>query len=210
MAMTLGAIDSYSAIPYALPSGSDQGRMPEEGIQGADKDSGQGPRSADSAAFSTSAKEAARKSKPSTGTTDSKDLSPKEQEEIEKLKKRDAEVRAHERAHIAAGGQYVRGGATYKLKMGPDGHEYADGGEVSIDRNPVRGDPDATIRKFQTIKRAALAPANPSAQDYSVAASAEAAAVQAYQEKLKNLLKKVGSGSESQTPSKGSNLDMVA
>ena len=93
-----------------------------------------------------------------------------EKKEVEQLKKRDGEVRNHERAHIAAGGPYVRGGASYEMKQGPDGRSYAVGGEVSIDVSPVKGDPDATIRKMQTVRRAALAPADPSPQDRAVAA----------------------------------------
>jgi len=40
------------------------------------------------------------------------ELSEGEQREVDQLEKRDAEVKAHEAAHIAAGGQYVNGGAT--------------------------------------------------------------------------------------------------
>jgi len=46
------------------------------------------------------------------------------------------------------------------------------GGEVSIDSSPVSGNPGATIRKAQVVRKAALAPSNPSAQDRKVAASA--------------------------------------
>jgi hypothetical protein len=49
---------------------------------------------------------------------------------------------------------------------------YAVGGEVSIDTSPVKGDPQATIAKMEAIKRAALAPADPSGQDRSVASEA--------------------------------------
>ncbi len=96
----------------------------------------------------------------------------KEQREIDRLEKQDREVRSHEAAHVAAGGHYVRGGASFKFETGPDGKRYASGGEVSIDTSPVRGDPEATIRKMQAVRRAALAPANPSGQDRSVAAKA--------------------------------------
>ena len=59
------------------------------------------------------------------------------------------------------------------LKLGPDGNRYAIGGEVSIDVAPVDGDPEATIAKMEIVKAAALAPAEPSAQDRKVAAIAE-------------------------------------
>ncbi len=91
---------------------------------------------------------------------------------VEKLKARDREVRAHEQAHTSAAGPYARGGASFSYQTGPDGRRYAVGGEVSIDASPVPDDPEATIRKAQVVRSAALAPANPSAQDRSVAAAA--------------------------------------
>lgn len=104
--------------------------------------------------------------------TDNK-LSEEELRQVEKLRQRDQEVRAHEQAHIAAGGQYVRGGANFEYQRGPDGKLYAVGGEVSIDVSPIPNNPSATIRKMETVVRAALAPSQPSAQDYQVAARAQ-------------------------------------
>lgn len=98
------------------------------------------------------------------------------------LKKRDTEVRAHEQAHVAAGGQYVRGGANLEYTTGPDGRKYAVGGEVAIDTSPVPDDPRVTILKMATIKRAALAPAQPSSQDRAIAATADRTAMQARRE----------------------------
>ncbi len=100
------------------------------------------------------------------------ELTEDEKKQVQDLKARDAEVRAHERAHSQAGGQYVRGGASYTYQTGPDGKRYAIGGEVSIDTSEVPDDPEATIRKAQTVRRAALAPAQPSTQDQRVAAQA--------------------------------------
>lgn len=100
------------------------------------------------------------------------ELTPEEQQQVEELKVRDAEVRAHEQQHIAAGGQYVTGGPTYTYQTGPDGQQYAIGGEVSIDVSEVSGDPQATIQKMQAVAAAAMAPAEPSGQDHKVAAAA--------------------------------------
>ena len=105
-------------------------------------------------------------------STEGKTLTEEEQKQVDELKARDAEVKAHEQAHIAAGGSYVRGGASYDYQTGPDGKKYAVGGEVSIDTSPVEGDPQATINKAQVILKAALAPAEPSGQDKSVASQA--------------------------------------
>ncbi len=108
-----------------------------------------------------------------------------EQAETAKLQKRDQEVRTHEQAHLAAAGGLAKGGTTFSFQRGPDGKQYAVGGEVNIDISPVSGNPKATIQKAQQIRTAALAPANPSAQDRAVAASATALEAQAQQE-LKN------------------------
>jgi hypothetical protein len=100
-------------------------------------------------------------------------LSDAEAKQLAELKARDRDVKAHEAAHKAAGGQYA-GSASFSYQSGPDGHQYAIGGEVPIDAGAIAGDPDATIRKMEQVRAAALAPAEPSAQDRSVAAMATA------------------------------------
>ena len=80
------------------------------------------------------------------------ELSEKEKALVEQLKKIDAEVREHERAHKAAAGSYANGSAIYKYKVGPDGRRYAIAGEVRIDTSPIRGNPEATIAKMRRIK----------------------------------------------------------
>ncbi|MEK9629437.1 MAG: putative metalloprotease CJM1_0395 family protein [Nitrospinota bacterium] len=109
-------------------------------------------------------------------------LTEEERRIVNELKARDAEVRAHEQAHVAAAGPYANGGPTYEYQTGPDGRQYAVGGEVSIDTSPVPGNPEATVRKAQTVKRAALAPREPSAQDRQVAAQAAQLEAQARKE----------------------------
>lgn len=91
-------------------------------------------------------------------------------QQIRELESRDAEVRAHELAHAAVGGQYA-GAPSYQYETGPNGKKYAVSGEVSIDVSPERN-PEDTISKMQTVRAAALAPAEPSAQDRKVAAEA--------------------------------------
>ncbi|WP_053084515.1 putative metalloprotease CJM1_0395 family protein [Catenovulum maritimum] len=101
-----------------------------------------------------------------------------EQAQIEQLKERDKEVKAHEQAHANIGGQYA-GTPSYEYQRGPDGQSYAVGGEVKIDVSTVAGDPEATIRKMEQVQRAALAPAEPSNADRSVAAEAATKAQEA-------------------------------
>lgn len=105
--------------------------------------------------------------------TASEGMSNEEQRVLAELKARDQEVRAHENAHRAAGGDLVRGGS-YDYQQGPDGKRYAIGGDVQIDTTPVAGDPRATAEKMAQVIRAALAPAEPSPTDLAVAAQATA------------------------------------
>lgn len=114
-------------------------------------------------------------------TSASRDLTEEEQKEVQELKIRDQEVRTHESAHKTAGGPYA-GSISFETQTGPDGREYAIGGETQIDASPIPGKPDATIRKMDIVIRAALAPAEPSSQDYAVARAAQQARIAAQKE----------------------------
>jgi hypothetical protein len=105
------------------------------------------------------------------GKRDATGLSEGERKQLKELKTRDAEVRNHENAHQSAGGQFA-GSPSYTYQAGPDGKRYAIGGEVSIDVSPEK-DPAATIAKMESVRRAATAPAEPSPQDFKVAAAAQ-------------------------------------
>ncbi|QEY58040.1 hypothetical protein FXF61_02065 [Pseudomonas sp. C27(2019)] len=105
-------------------------------------------------------------------------LLPEQIKQVEQLKVRDREVRAHEMAHLAAAGGLATSGASYTYQLGPDGARYAVGGEVKIDTSSGNN-PEETIRKAQAIRAAALAPAEPSGQDHAVAAQASQMEAQA-------------------------------
>jgi len=98
-------------------------------------------------------------------------LTAAQQREIEALKQTDARVHRHEQAHIAVGGELIRGGANYSYTIGPDQKRYAVAGEVSIDTSPAKT-PEETIPKAQHIRATALAPSDPSPQDRGVASIA--------------------------------------
>lgn len=135
--------------------------------------------------------------KPKTASgTDGIQLSDADLKIIQQLKSRDTEVRAHEMAHLAAAGGIATSGAKFTYQQGPDGSSYAIGGEVSVDTSSVPGNPAATISKAQTIKSAALAPAQPSGQDFQVAAMATAMATKAAAElqALSKLIQANGGG----------------
>lgn len=116
------------------------------------------------------------------GEMNGKRLDAREQQEVRELKRSDAEVKRHEQAHLSAAGSYARGGAQFEYRTGPDGKRYAVSGEVRLDTSKVPNDPDATLRKAETIKRAALAPADPSQQDRRVAAEASQMEAEAREE----------------------------
>ena len=99
------------------------------------------------------------------------ELSPEEQAKVDQLKARDLEVRQHEQAHLAAAGALATSGANYTYERGPNGVNYAVGGEVNIDTSPGRT-PEETLEKARQVQAAALAPAEPSSQDRGVAARA--------------------------------------
>ncbi|HVR60870.1 MAG TPA: putative metalloprotease CJM1_0395 family protein [Polyangia bacterium] len=110
-----------------------------------------------------------------------KKLTPQDQQVVQKLAARDVAVRAHEAAHMAAAGG-LGGGASYTYETGPDGRRYAVGGEVPVQLASGRT-PDETIQNAETVRAAALAPADPSAQDLAVAAQASQMEAQARQQK---------------------------
>lgn len=161
----IGSIGASSAYPAgaAYPSVSPSGRTPQGALgtkSGLGETKSAGPRAGrpDDEASATS-KVAAR------------ELTEEQQREVDQLKQRDQEVRRHEQAHVAAAGRYANGGPKFEFTTGPDGRQYATGGHVNIDVGPANT-PEATLIKAQVIRRAALAPADPSAQDRSVASAA--------------------------------------
>ena len=137
--------------------------------------------SQDRVTISLEAREASKKE--TGGIKSDQDLSDEEKQAVNQLKKRDAEVKAHERSHMSAGAGIVQGGASFTFQKGPDGRMYAVGGEVKIDLSS-EGSPEATIRKMQQVKAAALAPAEPSGTDRAVAAQAAQIEAQARQEQM--------------------------
>lgn len=137
-------------------------------------------------------------------------LTDEEQKQVDALEKQDRVVRAHEQAHIAAGGSLVRGAAHYEYTTGPDGKKYASGGEVSIDTSTSSGNPDATIQKAYQIRRAALAPADPSGQDQKVAAEATQMITQAQAEKASKSYKESSGTGDQQTAGVGKRLSVAA
>jgi hypothetical protein len=108
-------------------------------------------------------------------------LTAQEQAQVDRLKSRDRQVRAHEAAHLAAAGSLALSGASYQMQTGPDGQRYAVGGEVSISLSKGRT-AEETVLRARTIQAAALAPADPSGPDRMIAAQAKGMEIEAQAE----------------------------
>ncbi|MBA5608386.1 catalase [Duganella sp. FT3S] len=160
--MSTAAIPASASAtpPVALP-GAPNAAGPQ--AHGDARAGAPGDRAADGRTSSTSA---------STTTSSSTTLTPQALALIDRLKTRDTEVRQHEQAHLAAAGGLAVSGAAYTYQRGPNGVDYAIGGEVHIDTSPGRT-PGETITRARTIEAAALAPADPSGPDRAVAAQAQ-------------------------------------
>ncbi len=161
-------VGATNALPPPLPVTN---RRPPE----------QAPSAPDRNAGSVGAEEPGRSTEQTASDRGPLELTEAEQAQVRELQQRDREVRAHEMAHVAAGGRYVTKPASYEYQTGPDGRRYAVGGEVSIDTS-VPSDPQEALTKAQIIERAALAPVEPSQQDYRVAAKARQMAADARRE----------------------------
>lgn len=131
---------------------------------------GQTPEGTDSTGTTQEAEEEKEVDPNTPRAANGEPLTEEEQAELQDMKRRDEEVRVHEQAHQSAGGQYASA-PHYEYENGPDGKRYVTDGSVNIDVGE-ESDPQATIDKMQVVKRAALAPAQPSAQDRRVYAEA--------------------------------------
>lgn len=151
---------TLASQPTAVPVGAEGTEASGEEIA----------KSTDPKAAEESGASAAAAASKSSSKVDGK-LSKGEEEQVRKLQQRDAEVRTHEQAHQATGGEHA-GGVSYSYQSGPDNRQYAVGGSVPIDVSPVAGDPEATVQKAEKVRAAAMAPASPSGQDQAVAAKA--------------------------------------
>lgn len=131
-----------------------------------------------SAAYAPAAAQGKSTSTPSGKADKSADLTPQQQAQIDKLKASDTKVRLHEMAHLAAAGGLATSGPTYTYQRGPNGVNYAVGGEVNINAS-AGATPQETIARAERIQAAALAPADPSGQDRAVAAKAQQMEIEA-------------------------------
>lgn len=111
------------------------------------------------------------------------ELNAKEVQSLRELQSTDRNVKSHEAAHQAAGGG-LAGAASFSYVKGPDNQMYAVAGEVPI-RMQKGSTPEQTIANARQVITVALAPSDPSPQDYKVAASAAKMEIEARAEMMR-------------------------
>ncbi|AXE30784.1 hypothetical protein DK842_13335 [Chromobacterium phragmitis] len=164
--------------PSSAPQTANAAPPPAAGGEAGNNAAGQ-----DNRGSAQSASQAAKPADPAAPKSpDGKPLNDAQKQEVEDLRTRDIDVRRHEAAHQAAGGA-LAGAASFTYQQGPDGKQYAIGGEVPIQISQG-GTPQETIRNAQTVRAAALAPSDPSGQDRAVAAEAAQMEQQARMQEL--------------------------
>lgn len=110
----------------------------------------------------------------------------KEQQRAQKdalIRKNHDEIYAHELAHKSAGGALV---GSIVIERNAEGIPFA--GHVDIKMPSLNpNNPQKTINDANTVIKSAMAPSNPSDQDYRVAAQAQSIKMQAQAIKDKNV-----------------------
>lgn len=111
----------------------------------------------------------------------------KEQQRQALINKNYSEIYAHEAAHKAAGGSLA---GAIVIEKNSDGIPVA--GHVDIKMPALdKNNPDKTIKDANTVISSAMAPSDPSDQDYKVAAQASSIKMQAQAVKNENQGKKL-------------------
>ena len=182
-----GETDSRSAAAHTIGlGGQDNSAHNDSNTQGQDEE--------DSGNISVDIPLDKKSGSDSPKSTSGKELTEEEQQEVKDMKARHEEVKVHEQAHKSAGGSYAAA-PSYTYETGPDGKRYITDGKVSIDI-ATEDDPEDTIAKMQIVKRAALAPAEPSSQDRKVYAEASQKEAEARQELAQQKTEEVQANSQ--------------
>ncbi len=142
-----------------------------------------------------SSSKATVKTEPKAKTLKNVSAEMKVQSDVRKLINWENNVKQHEQAHMAVGGGLVST-ARFSYTLGPDGKRYVSGGEVSISIPSSENEED-NLNTLERVKRAALAPADPSPQDIKTAAMASALLSSTYLKLLKQKAKEESSGKKS-------------
>ncbi|MDD2709077.1 MAG: putative metalloprotease CJM1_0395 family protein [Verrucomicrobiae bacterium] len=106
--------------------------------------------------------------------------------QLAQLRERDHEVKSAQALQVARAGQYMRGAPTVDYKMGPDGRFYAV--SVNVSYNTTAADtPEATQKKAEAIRTAALSSSGGVVQATSAFSAAAMLEMTAKTEKAKQV-----------------------
>ena len=133
------------------------------------------------------------------------DPNSEEQKIIGKLQIRDKEVRAHEMAHGTDPNLIKIGSTQFDYTIGPDGKAYATGGKVTLSTGSPNSPEDA-LAKAESLKKASMAPGEPSPQDFQ----ALNAAISMEAEAINNLYSNNKDKLNNNPLAKGTNLNTYA
>jgi len=109
-----------------------------------------------------------------------RELTLREQLEVKRLEQVERSVHEHERSHLRAARDLAISSPSFDYQRGPDGKEYAVGGEVNVSADFDFADAQGTIEKALKIRQAALAPNDPSPKDRRAATEAKIVESKAY------------------------------
>lgn len=126
------------------------------------------------------------------------------QKTIDELKSRDKEVRTHEAAHTTNPELIKIGSAQFDYTIGPDGKAYATGGKVTLSTGNSKT-PEEALSKAEALKKASMAPGEPSPQDSQALNSAVAMEFEA-RNRIYSDRKKIDNGSLSLLKGTGLNI----
>ncbi len=125
---------------------------------------------------------------------------------IDQLISRDKEVRVHEASHSINPELIKIGSAQFDYTIGPDGKAYATGGKVTLSTGISRT-PEEALSKAGALKKAAMAPGEPSSQDFQALNAAIAMEFESRNQIYSNSKKR---NENNQYLLKGTNLNIYA
>ncbi len=128
------------------------------------------------------------------------------QKAIEQLKSRDKEVRIHEMSHSTNPELIKIGSAQFDYTIGPDGKAYATGGRVTLSTGSSKT-PEEALAKAEALKRASMAPGEPSSQDFQALNAAQS---MEYEARNQIYTENKNISNVSRSLQKGSNLNLYA
>jgi hypothetical protein len=128
--------------------------------------------------------------------------------ELQKQNRGEVNVRHLERMRLAGAARYARSGLNCEYRLGLDGRIYEVGSGVVLDVSSFAGGPPSTVTRREHIGRTALAPAQPSVRDDSVASRSLIGIFRTRQELISQQRQNSLDMPDVMIPSKGTYIDI--